>query len=414
MDDFGLTYDVNLRGIWGGLTFWYFTFEGKVTPTLIGSTAYYLLQGFRNPFVILISTLAFWFFGIYLLLSRLFLLLEVKQNKFGIFLYSALIVIAFCKNSPAEADLWYWPAAVFDYSVSLLLFVFMLSAIERWLKLSIILAFLAGACKLNYIGPMYLIIMSITAFRYKKNIKYYTFLNAAFIAGSLIYLLAPGNFNRLSGYHFTTSIAKDFPVFIHTMRMYLVDLRDVRNYIILLPFLFTGIKYGNQINRPLLTKLAIYTTAFFTIVVVLNYFTFYFISHNGIYSFRVWDMIYLTYILLIIILYIYIGTLLTSVLNTSPLPAYVISVLLVFSGFRMVSGTFTLVPLFRNYANAEDDRVRQIIEYKTHENKGVLCLKKLPSCPVLPANEISTDTAYWQNKDVVNRFGGSFSIKLCE
>ena len=85
MDDFGLTYDVNLRGVLGGLKFWYLTFEGKVTPTIIGSISYYLTQGFRGPYFILITAVVLWFWAVYLLLSRFFQLINVEQKKLFIF-----------------------------------------------------------------------------------------------------------------------------------------------------------------------------------------------------------------------------------------------------------------------------------------------------------------------------------------
>lgn len=290
----------------------------------------------------------------------------------------------------------------------------MLCCIEKSLVLSVCLAFLAGACKLNYIAPMYLIIMIITAYRYRSNKKYYLWLNTAFLAGAIVYLAAPGNYNRLKSYKEHVSILIDLPNFIHAMKMYLIDLKDVRNYLVLLPFIVLGMKYSNQIDKQLLAKFAKYIVLLLIASLVINYFTFYLVSSGGFYGFRVWNLVYLIYLLLITIVYLATGAFIGADTKVFTLATFVTVFILLFLGYRTTSSLDTLIPLYSNYANAEDKRVNLILEHKENHYKGVLCLERLPNCPVLPGNDISADTSYWQNQDIVNRFDGNFYIKQCE
>ena len=209
-DDFEFLKMSSDLGIFGGIKYFYLNWEGAYFTEFLNFSFSSMVNNFHlKPFVFNVVIFVSIFCAFYLMVYRFLLFLSVKSVLGSLAIVSLVLGDLFYTDL-ALSEVWFWFNGNIAYlftMVMLFISIYLLmgkSLDSKKIILPLILLFLFAGTRFNYsimaLGCVCLIIIYSYLFKLNIDRKIFIFIFIALLIGTIIYLIAPGNYIRKSNF----------------------------------------------------------------------------------------------------------------------------------------------------------------------------------------------------------------------
>jgi len=394
--------------------YFYFNWEGPLGGLIIWFTSLPFFEHFQTPYIVNVISLNLIIIGIAVFYKSLF-----KTNAILSLTFSGFIAMDMYYNGLAISEVWFWMNGNFVYlalfGVILLGIGLLLSNKYYWFGVFIFL--FAGSMRLNFSAILLFSFGLIFIYKVINNEKltwrfYLPFF--LLLAGTLIYIVAPGNYIRKSHFEISYAISD---IFIAVSKMsidYLYDYVLVKfPYHLVFLFPISFLLHLRQDEYPrikslLSAKNIAYLIVFAIFVLLVQNFVLY--MAKGSNTLRTLTMVSFVFSSTLAIILTYFLSIVHK--RISIRFAYIA---LFFAAMLLIRRTHINYPIVKNYSEAVDERTHLILDYKENYSSNpidTLLLDPLPPSGWLHSSEITSieSTSDWINEGIEDYYKLPFKI----
>lgn len=413
-DDFDFLALSRDNTILDNIIYFYFNWEGPVGGLIIWFTSLSFFIHFQSPFVVNLISLVFILTGIAVFYKNL-----LKINTLLSLAIAGFISIDMYYNGLIIPEVWFWMNGNYVYLAFLGMILlgtgFLQSTKYYWFGIFIFL--FAGSMRLNFSAILLtgfgLVFIYKIINKEKLNWRFYLpfFL---LLAGTVVYVIAPGNYVRKSHYDISYNISDILSGVLTMSGDYLyryVFIKFPFHFVFLFPisYLLYSLKNRYQVLKYLLTvRNVMKLMAFAFLILLVQNFIMY--MARGYITPRTLTMVSFVFSSTLAITIAFIMSFIPSKIHIKL--AYVTVILVSLLVFRR---TYLNFPVVKKYANAVDQRTLLILDYKENYSKNpidTLFVDPLPPSGWLHSSEIYPvdNPNSWSNNNFKHYYNLPFEV----
>ena len=388
-------------GVLSGIKYFYLTWEGAFFAEFLNISLASIGSIFSlPPFVFnltIISCLGFSFYYLIKTVIKEYLLINSFLLPFSCVL---IILSALFYNDLALSEVWFWfiGSSAYLLSLSILFLATQILIIKnqesKKIYFALFLMFIFGGTRLNYsiilLNLLSILIISTYISPHLLNRKLLVTIFLFLLAGTFIYVIAPGNYIRKSNFHISYNlvdiISNTLLISITYFKKFLIQ-KVIYHLIFIFPlfFLFDHIKIKNQIKRSALNRWII-LGAFIVISSIITHSLILYLA-KGFQTYRALPLVNFIVLAYLVFCIFYLYQMLKEKLKLYF--NYMGFVFLILGSLLFFKRTIINYPVVKEYSEAVDNREALIINMKNENKKlEVLFLKPLPPSGWLHSAEI--------------------------